>query len=133
MRVTQPVARRTRLRRWHGATHQGVFVKRSFLSMAALAAFAVAVVVPGAGGSAAPSPAAPRPTGQQASVDTSSALVQLAGDPLSVSPRTKPGKGAKIDFASNAVKNERAVLAKTRNEFRAWLKANAPQARITNE
>ncbi|HEY3485832.1 MAG TPA: S8 family serine peptidase, partial [Ilumatobacteraceae bacterium] len=50
-----------------------------------------------------------------------------------MSPRTKPGKGAKIDFASAAVKNERAVLARTRNEFRAWLKANAPQARVTNE
>ena len=66
-------------------------------------------------------------------IDTNSALVQLAGDPLSVSARTRPAKGKKVDFDSATVKSERAGLAATRNEFKRWLKSNAPNARITNE
>ena len=47
------------------------------------------------------SSAAPRDR-SAATVDNGSALVELTGDPLSVSPRTKPGHGARIDFSSNA-------------------------------
>jgi minor extracellular serine protease Vpr len=66
-------------------------------------------------------------------VDRSSAVVQLKGDPLSTSPRTKPAHGRKIDFNSNAVRSYRAELNAGRNEFKRWLRANAGRARVTGE
>ena len=66
-------------------------------------------------------------------VDHSSAVVQLKGDPLSTSPRTKPAHGRKIDFNSNAVRSYRAQLNAGRNEFKRWLRENAPRARVTSE
>ena len=66
-------------------------------------------------------------------VDRSSAVVQLKGDPISTSPRTKPAHGRKIDFKSNGVKSYRAQLKAQRNEFKQWLRANAPRARVTSE
>ncbi len=66
-------------------------------------------------------------------MDRSSAVVQLKGDPLSTSPRTKPAPGRKIDFNSNAVRSYRAQLNAGRNEFKRWLRANAPAARVTSE
>jgi len=66
-------------------------------------------------------------------VDNSSAVVQLYGDPISTNPSTKPPHGKKIDFNSNAVRSYRAQLNNLRNQFRQWLRANAPRARITSE
>src|SRR5712691_842368 len=40
-----------------------------------------------------------------ATVDTTSVMVQLIGDPLSTYPATKPPPGKKIDFNSNTVKS----------------------------
>jgi subtilisin family serine protease len=68
-----------------------------------------------------------------ARVDTTTALVQLRGEPLATSPKTRPPKGKKIDFSSDAVKSERARLAALRNDFKAWLRANAPKAKVTGE
>jgi subtilisin family serine protease len=69
----------------------------------------------------------------QASQDTSSALVQLNGDPLSTYTKTKPPQGKKIDFSSNTVKSYRAQLSALRNDYKQWLKANVPQAKVTGE
>jgi minor extracellular serine protease Vpr len=66
-------------------------------------------------------------------VDTSSAVVQLKGDPLSTYSATKPAAGRKIDFNGNAVRSYRAQLSAGRNSFRAWLRAHAPSATITHE
>src|SRR3989440_7299863 len=66
-------------------------------------------------------------------VDTATAVVQLKGDPLSTNPSTKPVHGRKIDFNSNAVRSYRAQLNTGRNEFKQWLRANAPRARVTSE
>lgn len=66
-------------------------------------------------------------------MDRSSAVVQLKGDPLSTSPRTRPAHGRKIDFNSNAVRSYRAQLNAQRNQFKQWLQANAPRARVTSE
>jgi minor extracellular serine protease Vpr len=66
-------------------------------------------------------------------LDRSSAVVQLRGAPLSTSPRTKPAHGRKIDFNSNAVRSYRAQLNAGRNEFKRWLRTNAPRARVTSE
>jgi minor extracellular serine protease Vpr len=66
-------------------------------------------------------------------VDRLSAVVQLKGDPISTSPRTKPAHGRKIDFNSNAVRSYRAQLNAGRNEFKRWLRANAPRAKVTSE
>ncbi|PYK74509.1 MAG: hypothetical protein DME39_07045, partial [Verrucomicrobia bacterium] len=66
-------------------------------------------------------------------VDNSSVIVQLKGDPLSINSATKPAAGKKIDFNSNTVRSYRAQLAAGRNEFRRWLRANAPGAKITSE
>src|SRR4030095_11945769 len=66
-------------------------------------------------------------------VDRASAIVQLRGDPLSTSPRTQPAHGRKNDFNSNAVRSYRAQLNAGRNEFKRWLRTNAPRARVTSE
>jgi hypothetical protein len=66
-------------------------------------------------------------------VDRSSAIVQLKGAPISTNPSTKPPHGRKIDFNSNSVRSYRAQLNNLRNQFRQWLRANAPRARITSE
>jgi subtilisin family serine protease len=65
--------------------------------------------------------------------DNSSAVVQLKGDPISTNSSTKPPHGRKIDFNSNAVRSYRAQLNAGRNEFKRWLRANAPGARVTSE
>jgi len=66
-------------------------------------------------------------------VDNTSAVVQLKGDPISTNPGTKPPHGRKIDFNSNAVRSYRAQLNAGRNQFKRWLRTNAPAARVTSE
>jgi minor extracellular serine protease Vpr len=66
-------------------------------------------------------------------VDTSSAIVQLNGDPLSTYVKTKPAPGKKIDFSSDTTKSYRAQLSALRNDFKQWLRANAPSAKVTGE
>src|SRR6266404_4929581 len=66
-------------------------------------------------------------------VDNSSAIDQLKGDPITTYSATKPAPGRKIDFNGVAVRSYRAQLAARRNEFRNWLRANAPRARITSQ
>jgi subtilisin family serine protease len=90
-----------------------------------------AMLVFGVGVSAAGGPATDGATAPQ--VDTGMALVQLVGEPLSTSETTKPPKGKKIDFSSSAVRAYRAELNKLRNEFKQWLRQNAPGARVTGE
>jgi subtilisin family serine protease len=72
---------------------------------------------------------APRTAG----VDSSSAMVRLVGDPLVTSAKTKPAPGKKIDFSSTAVKSERARLSALRNDFKSWLRTNAPAASVVKE
>ena len=66
-------------------------------------------------------------------VDTGSALVQLVGDPLSTDARTRPPQGKKIDFSSSSVRSRRAELSALRNDFKQWLRGNAPAAKVTGE
>jgi minor extracellular serine protease Vpr len=66
-------------------------------------------------------------------VDRSSAIVQLKGDPLSTQSATKPAAGKKIDFKGTAVRSYRAQLNAGRNDFKRWLRANAPGAKVTSE
>ena len=102
-------------------------MKRFFAILAlALATLALPVLAVAAGG-----PGSDSATGPKA--DTGSALVQLNGAPLATYEKTKPPKGKKIDFSSNTVKAYRAQLNKLRNDFRQWLRANAPAAKVTGE
>ncbi|MFN2541071.1 MAG: S8 family serine peptidase [Chthoniobacterales bacterium] len=68
-----------------------------------------------------------------ATVDVTSVIVQLKGDPLSTNSSTKPPPGKKIDFNSATVKSYRAILSGYRNDFKKWLKTNAPAAKVTGE
>lgn len=63
--------------------------------------------------------------------DMGRALVILNGDPLSTYVKTKPQQGKKIDFASNTTKSYRAQLSALRNQYKQWLQATYPQAKIT--
>lgn len=105
-------------------------MKRQRLFIAAALA-AAAVLVLGVSASTAGGPAtdgAALPT-----VDTGSAIVQLNGDPLSTYSKTKPPKGKKVDFSSSIVKAYRAQLNQLRNDYKQWLRANAPGARVVGE
>ncbi len=68
-----------------------------------------------------------------ATVDTTSAIVQLKGEPVSTYPGTKRRPGRKINFNNTAVRSYRAQLAAERNNFRNWLRANAPKVVITSQ
>ncbi|MES2959109.1 MAG: S8 family serine peptidase [Pseudomonadota bacterium] len=79
--------------------------------------------------------AAPRSdsTGTRATQDNDYALVQLNGEPLATYVKTKPPAGKKIDFNQNSVKSYRAQLSALRNDYKAWLRANVPQASVSGE
>ncbi len=73
------------------------------------------------------------PTTAAAKVDTSSAIVQLIGDPVSTALKTKPAQGKKIDWAGTNVRSYRAELSAQRNDFKQWLRTAAPKAKVTGE
>ena len=79
--------------------------------------------------------AAPNSDGSaaRATQDAGFALVQLDGEPLATSTKTRPAKGKKLDFNNSGVKAYRAKLAALRNDYKAWLRANVPQASVTGE
>ena len=109
--------------------------RRSLVLLAAGAALTFGVTG-GLDASAAPGSSGRNPNTDaiaQTGVDSSSAVVALSREPLATDPRTAPGKGKKIDFASTAVKSERALLVDQRNTFKRWLKKNAPSAKVTGE
>src|SRR5207249_19685 len=95
-------------------------------------AIGLGVIAFGVGGSPRPNPNADA-VYHGPDVDNTSAIVQLKGDPLTTNPSTKPLRGRKIDFNRQAVRSYRAQLAAGRNEFKRWLRANAPGARVTSE
>jgi minor extracellular serine protease Vpr len=94
-----------------------------FFRVLAAAALAVAIPAYASNSDATPS----------GGTDTSSAIVVLKGDPLATYSKTKPAQGRKIDFDSNTVKAYRAQLSSLRNDYKAWLRSNVPQARITGQ
>jgi subtilisin family serine protease len=107
-------------------------MKKILATTLIFSAIGLGVIAFGVGGSPRPNANADAFT-RGPDVDRSSAVVQLRGDPISTNPRTKPAHGRKIDFNSNAVRSYRAQLNAARNEFKRWLRANAPAARVTSE
>jgi minor extracellular serine protease Vpr len=105
-------------------------MKRLTGALAAVCALALTLAASGAiaGGGSVSDLGSTAPT-----VDTGSAIVQLNGDPLSTYVKTKPAPGKKIDFSSNTTKSYRAQLSALRNDFKQWLRANAPSAKVTGE
>ena len=81
----------------------------------------------------AATPAAAAPNSDTNLQDNGYALVQLNGEPLATYTRTKPPKGKKIDFTSNTTRSYRAQLSNLRNAYKAWLRANVPQASVSGE
>ena len=107
-------------------------MKKILATTLIFSAIGLSVIALGVGGSPRSNPNADAVYRGQ-DVDNTSAVVQLKGDPLTTNPGTKPLRGAKIDFNSQAVRSYRAQLAAGRNEFKRWLRANAPAARVTSE
>ena len=109
-------------------------MKKILAASLVFSSIALSLIALGVGGSARPRPNANADAFIQGpGVDTSSALVQLKGDPLSTYSATKPAAGRKIDFKNSAVTSYRAQLSAGRNDFRRWLQSNAPSATITSE
>jgi subtilisin family serine protease len=109
-------------------------MKKILAAFLIFSSIGLSVIALGVGGPATPRPNANADAFNRGpAVDRSSAIVQLKGDPLSTHSVTKPAVGKKIDFNGNAVRSYRAELSAGRNEFRRWLRANAPRARITSE
>jgi minor extracellular serine protease Vpr len=107
---------------------------RGLIAVAAMATAIGLGTVPLSAASTGPAAVDPNTdTAASAGVDSTSALVRLNGDPLSVNPRTKPTPGKKVDFSSEATKSERARLSALRNDFKSWLRQNAPAAKVTGE
>jgi minor extracellular serine protease Vpr len=111
-------------------------ITRRWLVAAAATATAIGLAAAplSAAPKAAPSSIDPDTGGSSAvGVDSTTAIVRLSGDPLSVNPRTKPAPGRKVDYTSDATKSERARLSALRNDFKAWLRQNAPAAKVSGE
>src|SRR5437868_1362883 len=98
-----------------------------------LGAAMFSVAASSGGGSASGKPSASTDNFQKGpTVDTSSVIVQLKGDPVSkFSSKSAPGK--KIDFNNNTVKSYRAQLSAQRNDFKQWLQTYAPKAKVTSQ
>jgi subtilisin family serine protease len=109
-------------------------MKKIIAAFLVFSSIALSVIALGVGGSATtrPNPNADA-FNQGPDVDNTSAIVQLKGDPISTNPSTKPPHGRKIDFKGQAVRSYRAQLNQKRNEFKRWLRTNAPSARVTGE
>ncbi len=65
-------------------------------------------------------------------VDSSSALIQLVGDPLSTSTDVDHGNG-RVKLDGQKTKSVKSALAAQRNALKSWLRANAPKAKVTGE
>src|SRR5438270_1266477 len=107
-------------------------MKKILASLLIFSSIGLGVVAFGVGGSPRPNANADAFTRLQ-DVDNSSAIVQLKGDPISTNPTTKPAHDRKIDFKRYAVRSYRSQLNAIRNDFKRWLRANAPGARVTSE
>jgi len=107
-------------------------MKKILATTLIFSAIGLGVIAFGVGGSPRPNPNADAFT-KGPDMDNSSAIVQLKGDPITTNSSTKPLRGAKIDFNGQAVRSYRAQLSAKRNEFKQWLRANAPAARVTSE
>ena len=107
-------------------------MKKILTTMLIFSAIGLGVVAFGVGGSSRPNANADaRRRGPD--MDNTSAIVELKGDPISTNPNTKPQHGRKIDFKSQSVRSYRAQLNQKRNQFKQWLRSNAPRARVTGE
>jgi minor extracellular serine protease Vpr len=107
-------------------------MKKILTTTLIFSAIGLGVIAFGVGGSSRPNANADAIV-RGPDVDNTSAVVQLKGDPISTNPGTKPAHGRKIDFNSNAVRSYRAQLNAGRNQFKRWLRTNAPAARVTSE
>src|SRR6184192_536237 len=109
-------------------------MKKIIAAFLVFSSIALSVIALGIGRSATTRPnASADALNRGPDVDRLSAIVQLGGDPLSTHSATKPAAGKKIDFKNNNVRSYRAQLSAGRNEFKRWLRANAPRARVTSE
>ncbi|MFZ1410003.1 MAG: S8 family serine peptidase [Micropruina sp.] len=68
-----------------------------------------------------------------AGIDKASAMVKLSGAPLATSTKVDRSATKAVKLTGTNTKNYRATLAKQRSTLRAWLKSNAPKAKITGE
>jgi len=107
-------------------------MKKLLATLLIFSSIGLGVIAFGVGGSPRPNPNADAFT-RGPDADNTSAIVQLKGDPISTNPSTKPPHGRKIDFNGQAVRSYRAQLNARRNEFKRWLRANAPSAKVTSE
>jgi subtilisin family serine protease len=107
-------------------------MKKILATTLIFSAIGLGVIAFGVGGSPRSNPNADA-VARGPDVDNTSAIVQLKGDPISTNPSTKPPHGRKIDFNGQAVRSYRAQLNQKRNEFKRWLRTNAPSARVTGE
>src|SRR2546427_1913517 len=107
-------------------------MKKLLATLLIFSSIGLGVIAFGVGGSPRPNPNADAFT-RGPDADNTSAIVQLKGDPISTNPSTKPPHGRKIDFNGQAVRSYRAQLNARRNEFKRWLRANAPSAKVTGE
>jgi minor extracellular serine protease Vpr len=107
-------------------------MKKILATLLIFSSIGLGVIAFGVGGSRRPNVNADAPN-RGPRVDGSSAIVQLKGAPVSTNATTKPAHGRKIDFKSYAVRSYRAQLNAGRNDFKRWLRTNAPKAKVTSE
>jgi minor extracellular serine protease Vpr len=102
-------------------------IARRHVVALAIATTLVTIVAPMSAMAAPPSNS---DAADSSAVDTSTALVELKGAPVATATNVdRKGKRADLDGAKT--KAYRATLSAQRNDFKKWLQANAPKAKIT--
>ena len=113
-----------------GEQTEGGLLNRVWYGLVVLLALAVAAIPPLAAGATSGDDG---PSQGRAKVDSTAAVVQLKGDPLATSEKARPQKGKKLDLEAGAARSYRAQLSGLRNDFKQWLRQNAPNAKVTGE
>jgi minor extracellular serine protease Vpr len=103
------------------------FLMRRHVVALAVATTLVAVIAPTSAMAAPPSNS---DSTESSTSDASTALVELKGAPVA-SATNVDRKGKKADLDGAKTKSYRATLAAQRNDFKKWLQANAPKAKVT--
>ena len=98
----------------------------------ALVALVVLVLTIAVAGANAGGPASDGPSAAPG-IDTSSAIVQLNGDPLSTYVKTKPPTARRSTSRAAPSSRTAPSCQRLRNDFKQWLQANAPKAKVTGE
>jgi len=108
-------------------------LQRLTVALAIAALIAVPVLPAGGGGRATDAPAAAQPESDYVTVQLVDSQVASYAGGIPGYARTKPERGKKLNLNSNAARAYGRYLADKRQNYKQWLRSNAPRAQVVRE